>query len=433
MTAQFKKVLYSPVFGMLVIVIACLVMEQIAEFKAKENTLNELRLLISLKKVSLRDYFDSIESELKSAAADEKIQESMTKLNQIWYQLKKDEREQIHELFQTRRSAQRVKQAYLSEKKQKDSQLYTNHLKYAKTRKTAESITKSTNQNVSSAWASVYDASSHLRSKISPEMQSYLDYFSKFQIYGKKFMDHFDYYDVFLITPNGDIVYSYELEDDFATNLYQGPYAQSDLAHVFRLASQQKDRQLSYSAFKPYQPSQGILSSFTAFPIYNGEELVGVMALQFSAEMPSKAIAHDDGVDSKVETYLVDHQHLMITHADKKQAQPHKKARKAQRANNTLRADQNVKLGLAGKRGVTKVRNYKGLSVFSAFTPFNIKSKRWTILAEKPVGIVYNHIRLWWLAACLICLLVYWAVYYTLKYIDHLNSPIVITTYEGAP
>ncbi len=41
-----------------------------------------------------------------------------------------------------------------------------------------------------------------------------------------------NYYDLFFITPTGEIVFTLLHEADFATNLFTGPYRDSTLAHV---------------------------------------------------------------------------------------------------------------------------------------------------------------------------------------------------------
>src|SRR3989338_8052216 len=41
------------------------------------------------------------------------------------------------------------------------------------------------------------------------------------------------FYDVFLITPQGEIIYTYKHEPDFATNLIGGPYRDSQVAPTF--------------------------------------------------------------------------------------------------------------------------------------------------------------------------------------------------------
>ena len=47
-----------------------------------------------------------------------------------------------------------------------------------------------------------------------------------FHDWAKRFREHFGYYDVFLISPAGDVIYTVAKESDFATNLKTGSLPQ---------------------------------------------------------------------------------------------------------------------------------------------------------------------------------------------------------------
>ena len=49
-----------------------------------------------------------------------------------------------------------------------------------------------------------------------------------------EFAEHHRYYDVFFIGPGGDVLYTVAKEDDFATNLLDGPYSNTGLGRLFR-------------------------------------------------------------------------------------------------------------------------------------------------------------------------------------------------------
>ena len=104
-------------------------------------------------------------------------------------------------------------------------------------------------------------------------------------------------YDLFLIAPNGDIVFTVLHEDDFATNLVEGKYKDSQLAEAFKMA--RSLHQTKVTKFAPYAPS-GTLSNnetgskdnhdvitnhsaFMASPIIFNEELIGVIAIQLDS------------------------------------------------------------------------------------------------------------------------------------------------------
>lgn len=87
------------------------------------------------------------------------------------------------------------------------------------------------------------------------------------------------FYDVFLITPKGEIVYTNKHESDFATNLLDGPYRDSQLARAFR--ESRLTFESGFSGFEQYQPSNEP-AAFIATPIMQNGMFYGVVAVQLS-------------------------------------------------------------------------------------------------------------------------------------------------------
>jgi len=93
----------------------------------------------------------------------------------------------------------------------------------------------------------------------------------------RSYKERYGYYDVFLISTDGDIIYTVEREADFATNIQSGKYSSSGLAEVFRKA---KSGQTAMTDFAPYAPSADAPASFAAAPLSMNGTLIGVVALQ---------------------------------------------------------------------------------------------------------------------------------------------------------
>jgi signal transduction histidine kinase/ActR/RegA family two-component response regulator len=128
-----------------------------------------------------------------------------------------------------------------------------------------------------------------------------------YQLADKNFNDYFteynqsiNAYDIFLISLDGDIVYTVAREKDFATNLLYGPYRESQLAKVFVKARNRL--QNSISIFESYSPSQQgfaengskagaattgkgrqLHSAFIAVPVMDNNVPIGVIAMQLKA------------------------------------------------------------------------------------------------------------------------------------------------------
>ena len=102
-----------------------------------------------------------------------------------------------------------------------------------------------------------------------------------FHEYFLNFMIELHLYDVFLINPQGDVVYSVFKELDYATNMLTGPYSDSGLSEVFRDAMTAEKGTPSFSDFRAYAPSADAPASFIAFPIIDEYGTrVGVLAVQ---------------------------------------------------------------------------------------------------------------------------------------------------------
>jgi hypothetical protein len=90
---------------------------------------------------------------------------------------------------------------------------------------------------------------------------------------------------MFLINPQGQIVYTVFKETDFGSDLQNGPYRDSNLAGLIRQVIATKEKGFTDLAdFAAYAPSYGAPASFIAAPIYCGSRLVGVLAFQVPAD-----------------------------------------------------------------------------------------------------------------------------------------------------
>ena len=100
-----------------------------------------------------------------------------------------------------------------------------------------------------------------------------------FHDWAKRFREHFGYYDVFLISPAGDVIYTVAKESDFATSLKTGPYRKSPLADVFRRAVANPAEAVTISDFAHYPPSGNAPAGFAGHAIEKDGKVIGVFAV----------------------------------------------------------------------------------------------------------------------------------------------------------
>ncbi|MBT3878022.1 MAG: PAS domain S-box protein [Candidatus Scalindua sp.] len=109
------------------------------------------------------------------------------------------------------------------------------------------------------------------------------------------------YYDLFLISPEGDVVYTATKGEDFGTNLITGLYKDSELAQVFKRTK--TFLETSISDYKHYAPSRE-RAVFVAAPILSEEEFIGVIVLQIDNEDITGIVNDYTGLGTTGETVV---------------------------------------------------------------------------------------------------------------------------------
>lgn len=87
------------------------------------------------------------------------------------------------------------------------------------------------------------------------------------------------FYDLFLIAPDGDIVYTATKEADFGTNVINGAYSGSGITEAFNNGK----NGISFIDFAFYEPSNGA-AAFMSAPMDIEGEFIGVLVIQVPME-----------------------------------------------------------------------------------------------------------------------------------------------------
>ena len=225
----------------------------------------------------------------------------------------------------------------------------------------------------------------------------------------KRLYEKLDVEDMYLIDPNGYVVYSVQKNPDFATNLNTGPYKASALARSFQTAIKSDD--YAFVAISDIEPDPANFNQpamFIASPIQNLEEedayeILGVLVLKIpladiNAIMTSNAKWEDVGMGKSGDAYLVG--------ADKTLRSNYRtliqdKAKFIQKIGQHLEpalvqtmAMQNtaidrlhldnpvIDMVLAGKSGVAMSHGLTGEATLTAYTPLTFKNLRWGVISE---------------------------------------------------
>ncbi len=114
-----------------------------------------------------------------------------------------------------------------------------------------------------------------------PESAEYGELDGSLRPYLENVRDNGGFYDFFLVSAAGDIVFSVAREADFGTNLDSGPYRDSSLALACREARTMMSTELS--DFRFYPPSDAY-AAFFAVPVLRNGRLLGTVAGQLSTD-----------------------------------------------------------------------------------------------------------------------------------------------------
>jgi class 3 adenylate cyclase len=229
------------------------------------------------------------------------------------------------------------------------------------------------------------------------------------------FIEKFGYYDLFLIDPQGNIVYTVFKETDYTTNLTTGVYRTSNLARAFAEAKNSQGREyVKLVDFEPYRASYNAPAAFIATPIYQDSELIGVLALQLPVDKINSVMTgdrnwKDNGLGDSGETYLVGSDYLMrsmsrflIEDRDgyiktlRSQGVAEETLTKIQEYNTSI-LQQKVetaatKQAISGKTGTKIIQDYRDIPVLSSYTKLAIPELDWVILAEMDLSEAYQPI-----------------------------------------
>ncbi|RJP59100.1 MAG: methyl-accepting chemotaxis protein [Candidatus Auribacter fodinae] len=207
-----------------------------------------------------------------------------------------------------------------------------------------------------------------------PDGSTYSKLHAKYHPIIRDFLRKFGYYDIFLIEPEtGHIVYTVFKEVDFTTSLFSGPYKDTNFGRVVKQAMKLPPEHMSLEDFEFYEPSYNDPASFISAPIYDGDKLIGALAFQMPVDRINHIMQEKSGMGETGETYLVGSDHLMRSNS------------RFSEESTLLRQKVEggtVQKALAGQSGVEVVKDYRGVDVWSAYTPLKYDKLKWATLAE---------------------------------------------------
>ena len=182
------------------------------------------------------------------------------------------------------------------------------------------------------------------------------------------------YYDIFLIATNGDVVYTVFKEPDFATNVENGRWRDTDIADIFRKARDSRGSDFVFTDFAPYEPSNGVAAAFAAQAVFDeSRNFMGVLVFQMPIGRINAVMQQTAGMGETGETYLVGKDYLMRSDSRFSEDSTILK---------TKVDTETVRQALDGRSGGLETLDYRGTPVFSIYAPMEFAGVRWAVMAE---------------------------------------------------
>ncbi|MCP3954183.1 MAG: response regulator [Desulfobacterales bacterium] len=186
------------------------------------------------------------------------------------------------------------------------------------------------------------------------------------------------YKDLYIISPDGDIVYSVTGQSDLGQNVREGPLKDSPLGKCFTYTL---ERGAALTDFELYKPHNNNPALFAGAMVKRGDLVGGVVAVYIPIEMINTIMLERSGLGRTGATYLVGSDKLM--RSDSYQDPANHSVQ-----NSLLHPDQGrldseaIHLALSDQTGGKMIDDYRGVPVVCAFTPLRFENLTWALIAE---------------------------------------------------
>ena len=361
-----------------------------------EQSFSSLTAVREMKSQQIEDYFAFISNQIVSLSESQTIVEAMRNFEAATYLLDTSRGNSVSTLLQSyyeREFLPRLGQNSLAE----DLRRSQDYLPRDVTARVLQDRYIAANSNSTGEKHLLDDAG---------DGSQYSSVHRKYHPYIRSFLERFGYYDIFLIdAETGRIVYSVFKEVDFGTSLLTGPYADTNFAEAFRAAREASSSDFVwFEDFAPYAPSYNAPASFVASPIFDDNEVTGVLVFQMPIDrindiMTSQRAWSEVGLGYSGETYIVGEDLLMrnqsrfliedregYLQAIRESGLDESIIKKITTFNTSIDLQPVDTIGtraaLAGETNTEIFPDYRGVEVLSAYRPLNLPGLSWVIMSE---------------------------------------------------
>lgn len=362
------------------------------EAALKNETFNKLTAIRESKKSQIESYFNLVQKQIVTLAENHMVIQAAQELRASFHQAA-DQEDNIDQL------------------RQNLEQFYSSKFEDGAFMGKGETASRYLNSTDTIALQNQYIVANHHPVGAKDKLDSsnndtaYNQAHARYHPVFRNYIERHGFYDLFIADTDGNIVYSVAKEVDYATNLINGPFMNSNIGELFRRTNREKSQhQTILVDFKPYLPSSNAPAAFIATPLFSENKRTGVLILQLSIDeinsvMTGNGKWQEDGLGMSGETYLLgpdftmrsDSRFLVETpdairtelsqygsgESVMSQVFPHGTSVLLQEVKTAASID-----ALAGNVDTRIINDYRYISVLSSYSPVTIQDFNWVILSE---------------------------------------------------
>ena len=218
----------------------------------------------------------------------------------------------------------------------------------------------------------------------------------KFRQYLTYYNEQFGYQDLYLISKQGDIVFTVAKKDDFGENLKTDKYRNSELALVFEKTT--KRLKTVVSRFRYYHPSQGP-AVFIATPTYKKGAFIGVVAFQIRAQELYQLSQDYTGLGETGEVVLAAKQGGIVQFVAPLRHDPGAAFQRTVKLDSLLASP--IQNAVQGKSGFGTALDYQGTEIIAVWRYLPIL--RWGMVAKINSSEAYASLEILWILSLITC------------------------------
>jgi methyl-accepting chemotaxis protein len=183
------------------------------------------------------------------------------------------------------------------------------------------------------------------------------------------------FYDIFLFDTQGRTVYTVFKERDFATDMRNGEWKDTEIARlVVETLAAGAGGKPRFADFKPYAPSADVPAAFMTAPVVDSAgRLQGVIGIQLSIDLLNQSMAAMPANGKTGETLLVGADGLM-----RNDSRFSKESTILKREVDNIAFD----AAIAGKTGMAHVDGHDGKSAITVYRPLEVMGSKFALLTS---------------------------------------------------